>query len=143
VTTLALSCSVLNENSPIKTHQLLYWSGEKNLYQCDTFHNEIRPRENNLFVIPSSQTKKIIRMLDKTTYKDLDMFCKAITYKTTTKCLADNRHLTKLIRLELQSRKFLWKSNLNKIMDGPEQIFISCLVQPLFLNIAAVFVQVS
>jgi hypothetical protein len=37
--------------------------------------------------------------------------------------------LTKLIRLELQSRKFLWKSNLNKIMDGPEQIFISCLVQ--------------
>ena len=71
VTTLALSCSVLNENSPIKTHQLLYWSGEKNLYQCDTFHNEIRPRENNLFVIPSGQTKKIIRMLDKTTYKDL------------------------------------------------------------------------
>jgi hypothetical protein len=58
VTTLALSCSVLSENSPIKTCQLLYWSGEKNLYQCDAFQNEIRPRENNLFVIPSGQTKK-------------------------------------------------------------------------------------
>jgi hypothetical protein len=31
---------------------------EKTRYQCATFHNKIRPRENNLILIPSGQTNK-------------------------------------------------------------------------------------
>jgi hypothetical protein len=33
---------------------------EKPRYLCATFHNEIHPRENNLILIPSGQTNKIM-----------------------------------------------------------------------------------
>jgi len=34
---------------------------KKHRYQlCDTFHNEIHPRENNLILIPSGQTNTMI-----------------------------------------------------------------------------------
>jgi hypothetical protein len=36
---------------------------EKTRYHCATFHNEIHPRENNLVIIPSGQTNKIILLL--------------------------------------------------------------------------------
>jgi hypothetical protein len=39
----------------------------KTCYHCATFYNEIHPRENNLILIPSGQTNKIIFLLGNTT----------------------------------------------------------------------------
>ena len=40
----------------------------KTCYHCATFYNEIHPRENNLILIPSGQTNKIIFLLGKNTF---------------------------------------------------------------------------
>ena len=50
---------------PIKSPPITHLSGKKTRYQCVTFHNEIRPRENNLILIPSGQTNKIILLWHK------------------------------------------------------------------------------
>jgi hypothetical protein len=58
VTTSALSCWM--KIYPNKKPANYSFEREKPRYHCATFHNEIHPRENNLILIPSGQTNKII-----------------------------------------------------------------------------------
>ena len=51
---------VLNEIYPNIKPANYSFEREKTRYHCATFHNEIHPRENNLILIPSGQTNKII-----------------------------------------------------------------------------------
>jgi hypothetical protein len=58
---------------------------EKLRYHCATFHNEIHPRENNLILIPSGQTNKIIFTLGRhgnftvgVTSEQPDLLCTAL-----------------------------------------------------------------
>jgi hypothetical protein len=58
--TTSNGAAVLNEKWPNKNPPITYWSGGKPATKYATFHNEIRLKENNLILILSGQTKRII-----------------------------------------------------------------------------------